>query len=139
MQNVNWFLTLQEGLFRHFRSKKSNLISRNRPGEKCFMTSCPHSQMCISMYDFNFKKQTSKKNQEYKKKAKETKEEKIRSQKNQLKKICRRPGEDFSRHPHFRFSCGSTLTYMVCLYLWLTGRKHIQNSVKHLKGVFLLN
>ena len=85
------------------------------------------------------KNKQAKKIKNTKKKAKETKEEKIRSQKNQLKKICRRPGEDFSRHPHFRFSCGSTLTYMVCLYLWLTGRKHIQNSVKHLKGVFLLN
>ena len=27
-----------------------------------------------------------------------------------------------------KFSCGSSLPYMVCLYLWLTGRKCIQNK-----------
>ena len=85
------------------------------------------------------KNKQAKKIKNTKKKAKETKEEKTLSQKNQLKKICGRPGEDFSHQPHFRFSCGYTLTYMVCLYLWLTGRKHIPNPVKHLTGSFLLN
>ena len=43
-----------------------------------------------------------KKNENTKKKEKETKEEKIISPENKFKKNCSCPGEDFSRHPHFR-------------------------------------
>ena len=32
-----------------------------------------------------------------------------------------------------KFSSGSSLPYMVCLYLWLTGKKFIQNPVKNLR------
>ena len=49
-----------------------------------------------------FKKYQKTKKLEYKK-AKETKEEKIISQENRLKKYsCCCPGEEFFRHPHFR-------------------------------------
>ena len=63
---------------------------------------CLHSQMCIRIYIFNFKKQTNKqKKQEYKK-EKESKEEKRISLENWLKKlICSRPCEDFSCYPLF--------------------------------------
>ena len=55
-------------------------------------------------------KQTTTKKQESKK-AKETNEEKIICPENRLKKqICGRPGEDFSRHPHFR--------KQDCYFLW---------------------
>ena len=37
-----------------------------------------------------------------------------------------------------KFFCGSSLPYMVCLYIWLTGRKRIQNLVKHLKISFFV-
>ena len=37
--------------------------------------------------------------------------------------------------PVLKFSCGSSLPYMVCLYLWLTERKFIRNPV----WSFLLN
>ena len=65
-----------------------------------------HSRMCIRIYIFNFKKQ------EYKKKAKEIKEEKRISPENWLKPIVGSPGEDFYRHPHSRkqvFFCGLDL------------------------------
>ena len=32
-----------------------------------------------------------------------------------------------------KFSAGLSLPYMVCLYLWLTARKRIQNLIKHLR------
>ena len=38
----------------------------------------------------------------------------------------------------YLFSCGSSLRYMVCLHLWLAGRKCIQNPVKHPMWSFLL-
>ena len=63
------------------RPKKSSLVSGNRLGDLSLTR--PHNRMCIRMHIFNFKKQTSKK-----KKKKE-------------KKICDRPGEDSSCHPHF--------------------------------------
>ena len=63
--------------------------------------------MSIRIYIFKIKKQTSKQKKQNKtkreyKKAKETKEEKRTSPENRLKKNCGRPGEDFSRHLHFR-------------------------------------
>ena len=63
--------------------------------------------MSIRIYAFNFKKQTSKKKTTRKaKKAKEPKELSPGYLKNYLREIdlknCGRPGEDFSRHPHFR-------------------------------------
>ena len=38
-----------------------------------------------------------------------------------------------------KFSCDLPLSYMVCLYLWLTGKKCIQNAVKHLMWGFFVN
>ena len=54
----------------------------------------PHSQICIRIYIFNFKKQTNKQKNKTRiqRKAKETKEEKIISPQRRLKKqICGRP------------------------------------------------
>ena len=82
--------------------KKSSLVSGNRPGKKFLSLIRQHSRMCIKVYIFKFKKHQTNKKQESKK-AKETKEEKRISPENRLKKyICGRPGEDFSRHQHFR-------------------------------------
>ena len=52
-----------------------------------------HIRMCII---FNFKKQTNKKTKNQKKLKKK------REYLQKKKKICGCPGEDFSRHPHFR-------------------------------------
>ena len=58
--------------------------------------------MYQNMFQFQKTNKHEKKKQEYKK-AKETKEEKRISMENRLKKlICGRPGENFSRHPHFQ-------------------------------------
>ena len=60
--------------------------------------------MCVRLFNFNFEKQTNKqkKKKRIQKKSKETKEEKKISPENRLKKkICGRPGEDFSRQPAF--------------------------------------
>ena len=35
--------------------------------------------------------------------------------------------------------CVRVCHLMVCLYLWFTGRKRIQNPVKHIRWSFLLN
>ena len=60
--------------------------------------------MCIKIYIFSFKEhetnnQTNKKQES--KTAKKAQEEKIISLENLLKKNCGRPGNRFSRHPHF--------------------------------------
>ena len=49
------------------RPKKSSIVSGNRPGEK--LLTRPHSEMCIRIYVFNFKKTSKKRKkiQEYKK------------------------------------------------------------------------
>ena len=69
----------------------------------------PHNRMCIGIYIFNFKKKTSKKIPQ----KKNTKEEKIISPENRLKKqICGRPVEIFlvtrisgNKSIFFHFTC----------------------------------
>ena len=68
-----------------YLGQKSSLVTGN-PGKKLSLTR-PHCRICIRIYIFNFKKQINKqkRKQEYKK-SKETKEEKIISLENRLKK-----------------------------------------------------
>ena len=49
------------------KTKKSSLVFGNRLGEFFLSLTCPHSQMCIGICIFDFRKQTSKKKQEYRK------------------------------------------------------------------------
>ena len=59
--------------------QKSGIVSGNRLGEIFFLSlTHPHNRMCISEYIL------------------------LISKNKQAKKNCGRPGEDFSRHPHFR-------------------------------------
>ena len=61
-----------------------------------------HGRMCIRIYIFNFKKQTYNQKNKNTKKGKEAKGEKrISPKSDKNKQIFGRPGEDFSRHPHF--------------------------------------
>ena len=60
--------------------------------------------MCIKIYIFSFKEHETNKQKNKKqesKTAKKVQEEKIISLENLLKKNCGRPGNRFSRHPHF--------------------------------------
>ena len=67
-------------VMKELRPKKISLFSGNRPE-----ITHPHSQMCVRLYIFSFKKKSNKQTKTRIKKVKETKEEKILSPENQLK------------------------------------------------------
>ena len=64
--------------FRHYiLAKKSSLVFGNRAGENYLIPHRPHSQVCIRIYNFNFKKTNKQARKTMLKKEKETKEEKL--------------------------------------------------------------
>ena len=93
-----------------FWGQKSSLVSGNQAGENIFITYQPaQSNMYQNIYfqfqktNKNAKKKKPKKNKNTKKQKKTKEEKRISiSMENRFKKlICGRPGENFSRHPHF--------------------------------------
>ena len=101
LQKVKWS-HIRKSLIINFTLGQKKVVLFPEIGRiKNFLSiTCPHSRICSSIYIFDFKEQTSKKQKQEYEKAKESKDKKRMSPENRFKKM-RPPGRRIFSLPTF--------------------------------------